>query len=639
MQVPGLNPLQNNQPLPGQRSPLGPQPGVPDLILDAPRGAPPPPAQMPAQAPPYQAPSQPVIQHSVQNMMNALMEMGVNPSNQNLSIAQNLANYGHPVNHQSMQIVQQALAGLPDRSAATIEASVILLTQELPVNSQSVMALKQFMNAQPLPQQLQNLPRDLGGVLQQMQNLPPLPTPVASLPAAPEGSPPSSQPSTATAPPPSSPSTAPTPTGPAISAHTHPALTPGSAAGLNPLPAQGLPTMTQPPNAAQSSVVQQVTGQAQAVENRSDNLARLAEQQSTALKVQAQELTVRPQQALNAVNAVTSSKTSQHNLNVTQNLPQAYSQQEQTALEQLYLHLSGRDMELEEAIRPGQRQQVMSTDEGLFRMFQLLGDILQISAHLSENMQIKDYQQLFIQHQQVIQLTGLLEEKIRAFQQLFHSTFPQLAQEIQKHLHSDGLDIFSKLAQLIESNQEQLKEQLKHAGGEAEKQQLLNTLRGLLEQVGFQIDKVQAHLTAREMLTQNQPVHCIPLMIHAHQESFPAELYIRQDYDPRDPRQGPDGQLPLHLTLTLETKNLGRVSADISCLKQDLQLQLKVLTRRVKIAVDEHLDLLQKQIEAQGNYHVSQLNCMVEPDLESRQSMLLPPKRQVRTLRRVEGVV
>lgn len=640
VQVPGLNPLQNQQALPGALSPLAPQPGVPDLILDAPRGAHPPPAQTPTQAP-YQAPHQPLIQHSVQDMAHALMEMGITPSNQNLSIAQNLANYGHPVNHQSIQIVQQALAGLPDRSAATIEASVILLTQDLPVNSQNVMAIKQFMHAQALPQQLQNLPRELAPVLQQMQSLPPLPASGQSLPTTVQDAP------TAPLPAPVSPQTSSTPlpsqahspSNP-IPANTNnpPAVSPGPAQMSPPLPAQGNVSIPSAPQVGQNSVVQQIAGYAQAIEHRSDNPSRLAEQQSTALKVQAQELTARNPQPLNPVDTISERTPQQQNLNITQHLPQAYSQQEQKALEQLYLYLSGSDPHLLEALH-GQQQVLPSPDEGIYRMFQLLGHILQISAHLAENMQLKDYHQLFIQHQQIIQLTGLLEEKIRAFQQLFHSTFPLLAQNIQKHLHSDGLDIFSKLAQLIENNQAQLKQQLKHTAGDVEKQQLLNTLRDLLEQVGFQIDKVQAQLTAREILSQNQPIHCIPLLIHANQEHFPAELYIRQDYDPRNTQQGPDGQHPLHLTLTLETKNLGRVSADIRCLKQDLQLQLKVLTRRVKIAMDERLHTLQKQIEAQGHYHLTQLSCVVEPDLESRQSMLLPPKRQVRTLRRIEGVV
>jgi len=632
--------------------------------------------------------------------MNALLEMGAQPSQQNQTIAQNLANYGHPVSNQTLQIVQNALAGLPDRSPATIEAAVVLLTQDLPVNSQTVMAVKQFMNGQPLPQQMQNLPKDVGVLLQQMQGLPTLPTGTAALPAGqtalalppgqagatqgalagttpgavlalPAGQTGGAVPASvgsasslptqtaqiatgaalATAPVAASTTALPTVNTAPTTANTTlavPAVPAGTVPQAGTLPAGGLtgqvmPTALATPQgmaqvAAQSSVVQQAAGQSQAIENRSEGFNKVSEQ-STALKIQAMQTTETRQQALEAVNTVQGGKSSSQGLNINQPMQQAYSQQEQKALESLYLYLTGGDLSPVEKIGPGGKAQVMSPDEGIYRMIKLLGEILQLSGHLSENMQLKDYQQLFIQHQQVIQLTGLMEQKMHEFQQLFHKAFPELAKQIQGLLHQDGLDLFSKLAQLIEANQEQLKEQLKHVTGDAEKQQLLQTLRSLLEQVGFQVDKVHSNLMAREMLTQNLPVHCIPLMVHANKESYPAELYIQQDYDPRDPRQGPDGERPLKLTLTLETHNLGRVSVDLTSLKTDLSLNLKVLTRRVKILVDERIEQLQRKIEKQGNYQVAHLTCVVEPDLETRQSMLLPAKRTVRSLQRIEGVV
>ena len=58
-----------------------------------------------------------------------------------------------------------------------------------------------------------------------------------------------------------------------------------------------------------------------------------------------------------------------------------------------------------------------------------------------------------------------------------------------------------------------------------------------------------------------------------------------------------------------------------------------------KQAIDDRLGTLQRKLEAQGNYTLDHVNCRVIPDLESRQSMLLPPKYPVRSLRRVEGIV
>ena len=124
MDIPGLNPL-------NPRIPSGQSGAVPDLILNVPGKTRP-------QAPgpmvePNKAPLQPQIQHSTQSLMNALVEMSLQPTPQNLQIAQQLANYGQPVNQRNMQIVQGALARVPDKSQAAIEATVVLLVKELPV--------------------------------------------------------------------------------------------------------------------------------------------------------------------------------------------------------------------------------------------------------------------------------------------------------------------------------------------------------------------------------------------------------------------------------------------------------------------------------------------------------------------------
>ena len=85
--------------------------------------------------------------------------------------------------------------------------------------------------------------------------------------------------------------------------------------------------------------------------------------------------------------------------------------------------------------------------------------------------------------------------------------------------------------------------------------------------------------------------------------------------------------------LFLRTQNLGRVAVDIATLKESMNVDLKVLSRRVKNALDERLGKLKQKLESKGNYTLDHLNCRVIPNLESRQSMLLPPKYPVRSLR------
>lgn len=563
MQVPGMNPLQNSAAIGPTQAPTG----VPDLILNAPQQRVPsqPQADVPTQAP-FQAPEQPQIQHIQQSLTNALMEMHLPPTPQNLQMAQLLANYGHPVNQHTMGILKQAMAGLTDKSPAAMEAATILLTQDLPVNDKTVAAVKQLMNGQPLPQQLQNLPQIEQVVQQMKQAIPQQPAP------------------------------------------------------------QGAVT---PQQAATSSVAQQAAGQVQAVVAD----ATTPPEKSTAQKLDIQPVTSNLQQGQEAQKP----NQSQPSQAVVPS-PQSAARQggDQQGLQQLFLYLQGQDPEFFSLLQKSGGAAAPSADSSMHALFQSLQQILSVARHLGENMQLKDFQHLPIQHQQMMQLTDLLAQHLEGFRQQFQASFPELAERVGLLLQQDGMDMLSKLSQLLEDHQQQL---ARLKAGDLPEEQLMTTLRQLMEQVGVQVEKVQSHLLARELLSQNLPVHCVPLLVHAHGEAFPAELYIQQDYDPQDPDSRPDENRPLKLTLTLETQNLGRVAVDIATLKENMNVDLKVLSHRVKRALDERLGQLTRKLESQGNYTLDQVSCRVIPDLESRQSMLLPPKYPVRSLRRVEGIV
>lgn len=603
MDIPGLNPLSNRPMIPGQG-----QTGVPDLILDAPRNRQPAAeAQTQTQTTaPFQAPETAQIQHTTQNITTALMEMNIPPTPQNQQMAQLLANYGHAVNSHTMAVFRQAMSGLSDKSAASMEAVAILLTQDLPVNDKTVAAIKQFLNGQPLPQQLQNLPKDLGGLLQQMQQ-------------------------TAQA------QTSPTQNAPQLAGQNQgaQAMNPASNQAVTQQIAQNIQSgQAVIQTAVGSAMIQQAAGQSQATENRADQSSKISEQ-TTAQKMDSQIKL--PGTENKMVQQVSDSQGSQSQL-VNPHLPNARPS-DQESLQQLYLYLQGQDPEFLDRLQTGRQGIPQSPEAAVLKMMQLLQSISQLAAHLGENMQLKDYSQLSLQHQQIMQITGLLETRLREFNLTLSQAFPELADDIQRLLQQDGMDMFSKLAQLLDENQGRLQDQLKLPGQADEKAQILSTLRQLMEQVGFQIEKIQSHLIAREMLSLNMPVHTIPLMVHANGQCYPAEVFVQQNYDPRDPESHPGDERPLKVTLTLETQNLGRVAVNLSALKDDMNLDLKVLTRRVKLLVDARLDQLKYKVESNGNYKVEQLSCRVVPDLESRQSMLLPPRYPVRSLRRIEGIV
>lgn len=648
MEIPGMNPLQNRPIVPGQQG----QAGVPDLILDGPQGRIPAEAAQQQAAPtqaPYQAPQQAIVQQSAQNMTAALMEMNIPPTPQNLQMAQLLASYGHAVNSHTMGVVRQAMQGLPDKGPATMEAVMILLTRDLPVNPRTVAAIQQFLNGQPLQQQVQQLPRELGNLLQQMQQTSQGQLPAAAAtpqaPAAPQTGQAAQTPAVVSTPPgapPTATATASLPTTPA-NVSANPALNPAaSAAAQQTNPQAAAQAVAQNIQSGQALVqaaplaaaAQQFVGQAQALENKADGLSRIADK-STAQRVNMEQAL---QGEVKAVTAIDDKASPGQSGLVSQHLPS--QQRDNESLKQLYLYLQQQTPETLEALKQSlQTPQLQSPQEAALNLIKVLQNIAQLAAHLSENMQLHQFQQLGLQHQQIIQLTGLLEAELKQFHQLFGRAFPSLADRVLQLLQHDSQDMFSRLAQLIDENQAQLKAQGLLPGDSEAQTELLSLLRQLLEQVGLQVEKVQAHLGAREMLSQTLPCHCIPLMVHFKGQAHPAELYIQQDYDPEDPNSGPDPNRPLKVTLTLETHHLGRVAVDLSTFKEDLMLDLKVLTRRVKLAMDERLEQLRHRVEGESGYSISQLSCRVVPDLESRQSMLLPVKRNVYSLRRVEGVV
>ena len=189
------------------------------------------------------------------------------------------------------------------------------------------------------------------------------------------------------------------------------------------------------------------------------------------------------------------------------------------------------------------------------------------------------------------------------------------------------MDLFSKLAHLIEEGKDVLKSQLKYAE--------MTEMKTALEKLGLQLEKVFSHFSARSLLMQNQSALCLPFVVQVNQEYYPAELHIQKD---RNSHHIPSIDSPSKITLSMETKNLGRVQVDLATFHKDMNVLLKVTHRRIKEAMEPQLNQLRRKLEKQA-YHVQEVQCKVELDLESRQSILLPPKQTIRSLKRIEGIV
>lgn len=569
MEIPGLNPA--------GRQPIAPQQqGVPDLILDVPKRS----QQSPLSQSiaPHQAPQQAVVQHNLQSLTHALTEMNIPPTAQNIQIAQSLVNYGLPVNQASMQFVQQMLAHMPDKSAATVEAIVVLMANDKAVSPESVRAMKQLMNGQALPEQLQHLQKDLSQLANQLRS----PQAQAQLQQEVKVS-------------------------------------------------QAILQNTQM-GAATNSAVQQSAGQAQVIENRVDGQLKL-QNQTTAEKIQ--QIESAPKQ-VQATDAKAENTQKQANVQNAQPLPQQGSQRE---LEALHIHLNKGDnsediLDQQKMIQENRLKNI--TPEQLTKAFvrQLL-ELNQLLEQLTQQMTLRNFNNLATQQGQLVQLVGILQYKLNEFREMFKKLFPDLSYQALEEVDLAGMDMFSRLAHLIDEGNDVIRAQLKYAAQGLTAEQMQSAIRAALEQIGVAIEMLHAHLGAREILVPNQQALVIPFAVSANGELYPAELKIEYD---QERSRSEDGEVPTKISLTLETKTLGRVGVSLSSLKKDLSINLKVVTRRVKLMVEERLDQLQNKLEKES-FQVSYVNCRVEPDFETRQSMLIPPRQRSRSLRRVEGIV
>lgn len=110
---------------------------------------------------PDQAPQKPVISRNQQSFQNLLVEIGVPNTPQNNQLAQTLANYGQPINKNTMNQVANTLGNIMQQGPANIEAGVILLINNMPVNAKSIDSVKQMLTGGGLSQNLLVLNKDL----------------------------------------------------------------------------------------------------------------------------------------------------------------------------------------------------------------------------------------------------------------------------------------------------------------------------------------------------------------------------------------------------------------------------------------------------------------------------------------------
>jgi translation elongation factor EF-1beta len=115
-----------------------------------------------------------------------------------------------------------------------------------------------------------------------------------------------------------------------------------------------------------------------------------------------------------------------------------------------------------------------------------------------------------------------------------------------------------------------------------------------------------------------------------------AELMItRED---RSNKKNEIGNIPLKIKLLMETNNLGKVSVEINNLKKDLQINLSLENEKIKNLFKEKVYLLENNLK-ELPFEVKEIQCNINRKQNDNNSILLPQKYKVMSMKRIDGVM
>jgi hypothetical protein len=157
-------------------------------------------------------------------------------------------------------------------------------------------------------------------------------------------------------------------------------------------------------------------------------------------------------------------------------------------------------------------------------------------------------------------------------------------------------------------------------------------MRGLAEDTATELGRLKDLFDAHQLLAnQGNPTQYLPLFIWREQQPMPAELVVQEEGG------GGAGASQFHrVTLAVETKNLGRITVDITMIRDRLSVKFDVADEKIKKMLDSRLVLLRQNLTP--SYLVDILACLANGNARSV-SALLPSRRDLKKLRRAHGVL
>jgi hypothetical protein len=159
-------------------------------------------------------------------------------------------------------------------------------------------------------------------------------------------------------------------------------------------------------------------------------------------------------------------------------------------------------------------------------------------------------------------------------------------------------------------------------------------MRGLSDETATELGRLNDLLDANKMLANQgnpNPAQYLPFFIWREQQPMPAELVVQEEGG------GGAGASQFHrVTLAVDTKNFGRVTVDITMIRDRLSVRFDVADEKLKKILDSRLVLLRQKLTTQ--YLVDILSCLATGNARSVNA-LLPARRDLKKLRRAQGIL
>ncbi|MEK7434112.1 MAG: hypothetical protein AABZ74_13345 [Cyanobacteriota bacterium] len=543
---------------------------------------------------PDQAPKTPVFNKSIQSFSNVLKEIGLQNTPENNQLANVLANYGQPVNKQTMTQVSRLLTGLVNGNNANIEAGVVLLINNLKVEPKSISAVRQLLTGGGMSQNLLVLNKDLKKMIDKLNDND-------------------------------------------FTSELNKKITSNkelrkkeTIKGIDP-DIQNENNLPQVQNIKkQDAPIQEVKQLIKGEKDQSDVDEENKEPSKNSFKE----------------NDILSGKKENNIPKNTNALTKNIIKNEQNTNKSVILN-NNNNIEQKNIVKnlnvshlPSENN-IMVTEKSLLEesnpqnIIKNLGNNVQKLSNIINTITNLDILQNPHNFPQQISMLKKyfsdMELTIEELKDIIDRNFPELKSKV-----TDGDDEENSFIGLLQ-NLFMLGEEEKKTTKKTNLANLNNTNdNDLMKELSEKTEDLNDEFFARELLAKSEECLCIPIPVNINGKIYNAEIMIRRE--DKSNKKIEIGEIPLKINLAVNTNNLGKIGVDISNLKRDLQINFNVADNSIKNKVDKKI----KELEMKLNklpFDIKALTCRVELKEIERNSLLLPQKYKVMSMNRIDGVV